>query len=135
MLLGLGVHVACLRFGPRHDGRRFGLALALGLVDELLGQQQRSLQGLVGEAGLDRGLRIRDDRRHRLRIVRLAPLLCLELADPVAGLAQTLVQLPNVLLQCLGLLGRLVEVLIDLIDVVTLEPESKLDRAQRVERG
>ncbi len=35
--------------GLRDDRGRLGLALPLGLVDELLGQQQRALQRLVGE--------------------------------------------------------------------------------------
>jgi len=40
-----------------------------------------------------------------------------------------------VLLERLGLLGRLVEVLIDLVDVVPLETEPELDGPQGVERG
>ena len=68
------------------------------------------------------------DRRRRRR-----PLLALELGDALAGLAQPLVQLPDVVLEPLGLLGRLVQVLIDLVDVVALQPEAELDGAKRVE--
>ena len=66
---------------------------------------------------------------------RRRPLLAFELRDPLAGLAQTLVELAHVLLERLGLLGGLVEVLVDLVDVVALEAEPELDGAQRVERG
>ncbi len=74
-------------------------------------------------------------RRGRLALGRHrgGPLVALELGDPLARLTQPLVQLPDVLLEPLGLLGRLVQVLIDLIDVVPLQTEAELDRAQGVE--
>ena len=39
-------------FGLGNDGRGLGLALPLGLVDELLSQQERSLQRLVAQRAL-----------------------------------------------------------------------------------
>ena len=57
----------------------------------------------------------------------------LQLRDALAGLAQPFVQLSDVLLQSLGFLGRLVQVLIDLVDVVALQTEAELDGAERVE--
>ena len=64
---------------------------------------------------------------------RRGALLPLELGDAFARLAQPLVQLPDVFLERLGFLGRLVQVLIDLVDVVALQPEAKLHGAKRVE--
>ena len=64
---------------------------------------------------------------------RRGTLLPLQLGDALAGLAQPFVQLTDVLLQPLGLLGRLVQVLIDLVDVVALQTEAELDGAERVE--
>ena len=113
---------------------RLGLALALGLVDELLGQQQGALQRLVGQ-------RCRVGRRWR-RPARPRPpsaaagaraLVALELRDALAGLAQPLVQLAHVLLERFGLLGGPVQVLIDLVDVVALQAEAELHGAEGVE--
>jgi hypothetical protein len=41
----------------------------------------------------------------------------------------------TVLLERFGLLGRPIEILVDLVDVVALEPETELDGAKRVEDG
>ena len=60
-------------------------------------------------------------------------LLPLELGDALARLAEPLVELAHVLLERLGLLGRLVQVLIDLVDVVALQPEAELHGAEGVE--
>ena len=91
-LLGLG-----------DDGGRLGLALPLGLVDELLGQQQGALQGLVAQrvsfaaAAAAAGCRLA-----RLGGTGAAALLALELRDPLAGLAQPFVELADVLLESLA---------------------------------
>ena len=64
---------------------------------------------------------------------RCGALVALELRDALAGLTQPLVQLADVLLEGFGLLRRLVQVLIDLIDVVALQPKAELHGAECVE--
>ena len=59
----------------------------------------------------------------------------LQHGDAIARLAQAVVELAEILLQGFGLLGRPVEILVDLIDVVPLDPETELDGAQCVEDG
>ena len=55
--------------------------------------------------------------------------------DAIARLAQAVIELAEILLQRFGLLGGPIEVLVDLVDVVALDPEAELDGAQRVEDG
>jgi len=59
----------------------------------------------------------------------------LQLDDAVARLAQPVIELAEILLQRFGLLGRPIEILVDLVDVVALDPETELDGAQRIEDG
>ena len=112
--------------GLGHDVRRLGLALPLGLVHELLGEQQGALEGVVGHARLGHG--------HGLRHRRLAA-LGLQLGDALRGLAHALVGLAHLLLEGLRLDGGLLQVLVDLVDVVPLQPEPELDRPQGLEDG
>ena len=59
----------------------------------------------------------------------------LQLDDPLARLAQPLIQLAEVLLKGFRLLGGPVQVLVDLVDVVALEAEPKFNGAKGVEDG
>ena len=127
-LLGLGDHRGRLR-----------LAFPLRLVDELLCQEEGALQRLVGEGiGLGRSgcrCRCRGDPLFAVGRGRRRPLLAFELRDALTGLAQPLVQLADVVLEGFGFLGRLVQVLIDLVDVVALQPQAEFHGAERVEDG
>jgi hypothetical protein len=55
--------------------------------------------------------------------------------DAIARLAQAVIELTEILLQRFGLLGRPIEILVDLVDVVPLDPETELDGTQGVEDG
>ena len=118
-------------FGMRYDRGRLRLALPLRLVDELLCQQKRSLQRLVGErssvSGGGSSALVCFGGHWRSTLVPL------ELRNPLARLAEPLVQLADVLLEPLGLLGSLVQVLIHLVDVVALQAETELHGAKGVE--
>ena len=115
---GLLGHRAGLGLGLGDRPGRLGLGVGLGLVDELLGQQQGPLQGVVGHRRLGR-------RGGGLLLERR-----LELGDALGRLAEPLTALAELLLKTLGLDGRLFEVLVDVVPVVALQGLPELDRPQ-----
>ena len=56
----------------------------------------------------------------------------LQLGDPLGGLAQSLTALAELLLEALGLDGGLLQVLVDIVPVVSLERLAELDGSERI---
>ena len=104
-----------------------GLGVGLGLVDELLGQQQRPLQRVVGDRPA------RPGGRRRAGASGLAASSVSSWAMRLGRLAQPLGALAQLLLQAFGLDGRLLEVLVDVVPVVALQGLAELHGAERVE--
>lgn len=112
-----------LGIGLRDDPSGLGLRVGLGLVDELLGKQQRPLQGVVGDRRLD-----------PLGLGLGLPLeFGLQLGDALGRLSEPLSVLAELLLEPFGLDRSFLEVFVDIVPVVTLERLTELDGAKGVE--
>jgi hypothetical protein len=104
--------------GARNYLGRFGLTLALCLIHKLLSQEKCALKGLVRNwvslNSLGRGF-----------LARL-----FQMSNTLRRLPQAFRSLTKLLVKSVCLDGGLFQVLVDLVDVVPLEPETKLDASQ-----
>ncbi len=120
-LLGLVEHPAGAVFRVRHEHASLGLCFGLGLVDELLGQQQRPLQGVVA------------DRHGPLRLELALLQHALELGDALSRLPESLSRLAHLFLQRFGVYRYALEVLVYVVDVIAAKSLAKFDGTQAVE--
>ena len=131
--LGIGHHGPGPGFGVGQSRPGLGLGFGFGLVHEFLGQQEGALQGVVGHGRCrcrGGGLRL------RLRLFELVLQLLqrlLELGDTLGRLARAVAGLAHLLLERFGFDGHALQVLIDIVDVVTPQRLAKFDRPETVE--